>query len=304
MNAVREKWGAVIRRVVSDIIILGTGGIVLLLFRFVGDPYKRGFFCDDESLKHPFKDSTVTSAMLYGIGFVLGSVVIAVVEAMWIYGVEKTDPQQRLDINKYGKNWILIRNIYLSLIPFIFGAITEHVVTDIGKYSIGRLRPHFFDVCKVDFSKVNCSAGYIEEFECTGEDSNRIREVRLSFPSGHASFSSYVAVYLMIFLQKRLTFLFKSMIRPMLQLLIFVMAYYTCLSRVSDYKHHPTDVLAGAVVGIISAVTVAVGASDLFNMTETRQTHIEMFKNINRSGRTSGDQLRDLESTDEISVKM
>lgn len=45
-------------------------GFLILVFYLWGQPYKRGFFCDDESLKHPFKDSTVTNVMLYigGIG--------------------------------------------------------------------------------------------------------------------------------------------------------------------------------------------------------------------------------------------
>jgi phosphatidate phosphatase len=103
---------------------------------------------------------------------------IGVVEYIWIYGVKERDPQQTVDIKKYGKHWILIRDIYLSLVPYIFGAALEHIISNIGKYSIGRLRPHFFDVCKVDFSKVNCSAGYIEEFECLGDNKNRIREMR------------------------------------------------------------------------------------------------------------------------------
>ena len=33
-----------------------------------------------------------------------------------------------------------------------------------------------------------------------------------------------------------------------------MLCWYTALSRVSDYKHHPTDVLAGAVVGAVRAV--------------------------------------------------
>lgn len=41
------------------------------MFFLLGDPYKRGFFCDDESLKHPFKDSTVRNWMLYIIGLVI-----------------------------------------------------------------------------------------------------------------------------------------------------------------------------------------------------------------------------------------
>lgn len=43
-------------------------GFLILVFYLWGSPYKRGFFCDDESLKHPYKDSTVTNVMLYIIG--------------------------------------------------------------------------------------------------------------------------------------------------------------------------------------------------------------------------------------------
>lgn len=46
-------------------------GLPILAFYLWGDPYKRGFFCDDESLKHPFHDSTIRNWMLYIIGIVL-----------------------------------------------------------------------------------------------------------------------------------------------------------------------------------------------------------------------------------------
>lgn len=47
----------------------------------------------------------------------------------------------------------------------------------------------------------NCShplnlGRYIEEFSCTGDSENRIlKEMRLSFPSGHSSFSAYTMIY-------------------------------------------------------------------------------------------------------------
>ena len=74
--------------------------------------------------------------------------------------------------------WNIVRLVYLSLVPFVFGAAVEHIVTDIGKYSVGRLRPHFFSVCNIDYSKVNCTSGYIEDYECVNSESNKVREVR------------------------------------------------------------------------------------------------------------------------------
>lgn len=34
-------------------------------------PYQRGFFCNDDSIKYPFHDSTITSTVLYTVGFTL-----------------------------------------------------------------------------------------------------------------------------------------------------------------------------------------------------------------------------------------
>lgn len=50
---------------------------LLILFVTV-DPYNRGFFCDDESLMHPYKDSTVKNWMLYILGFVLPIAIVSI----------------------------------------------------------------------------------------------------------------------------------------------------------------------------------------------------------------------------------
>lgn len=68
--------------------------------------------------------------------------------------------------------------IYKAIGTFLFGAAMSQSLTDIGKYSIGRLRPHFLNVCKPDWKSINCSNGaYIENFTCTG-DPKMVNEAR------------------------------------------------------------------------------------------------------------------------------
>jgi hypothetical protein len=44
---------------------------------------------------------------------------------------------------------------------FLFGLAVTLSITEVGKLTIGRLRPHFFDVCRPDFSTINCAQGYV-----------------------------------------------------------------------------------------------------------------------------------------------
>lgn len=60
---------------------------------------------------------------------------------------------------------------------FLFGCAISQSVTDIAKVSVGRMRPHFIDVCRPDFSKINCSKGYITDYVCMGDDSD-VQEAR------------------------------------------------------------------------------------------------------------------------------
>ena len=77
----------------------------------------------------------------------------------------------------------LIIMIYKHLVTFAFGAFAQQTVTAIGKFSCGRLRPHFFDGCRPDFSQFNCTGtdglpAYVTNFECTGTDQKVLDDIR------------------------------------------------------------------------------------------------------------------------------
>ena len=46
----------------------------------LGEPYMRGFFCSDESIRHPYLDSTVPTWALILISYSLPAIIIALVE--------------------------------------------------------------------------------------------------------------------------------------------------------------------------------------------------------------------------------
>ncbi|XP_028832343.1 phospholipid phosphatase 3-like isoform X2 [Denticeps clupeoides] len=218
-------------------------------------PYKRGFHCQDESIRYRSKNGDTISDVvlsLAGIFIVILSIVVG--ESYRIHYLHQGSKA-------------FVRNPYISAIykqvgVFTFGCAVSQSFTDLAKVSVGRLRPHFLDVCRPDFTTINCSLGYITEYTCQGDD-GKVLESRKSFFSGHASFSMYTMLYLTFYLQSRLTWRGARLLRPLIQFTVLMMSLYTGLSRVSDHKHHPTDVLAGFGQGALVAYCISVSSGIL-----------------------------------------
>ena len=45
--------------------------VPILIIHLFAEPFHRGYFPDDESLKLPYKEQTISEALLAGIGFAL-----------------------------------------------------------------------------------------------------------------------------------------------------------------------------------------------------------------------------------------
>lgn len=63
------------------------------------------------------------------------------------------------------------------------------------------------------------------------------------------------------YLQSRFTWHGARLLRPLTQFTLIMMSFYTGLSRVSDHKHHPTDVLAGFLQGALVAYCIVSGST-------------------------------------------
>ncbi|XP_040914730.1 phospholipid phosphatase 1 isoform X2 [Toxotes jaculatrix] len=241
--------------VLLDIACLILAGTPLVVLNVQHSPFRRGFFCNDDSIKYPFKEDTISYQLL-------GGVMIPVTILTMIFGECLSVYLNRITSKSTFGSYVAC--VYKAIGTFLFGAAMSQSLTDIAKYSIGRLRPHFLDVCKPDWTHINCSSGaYIEDFTCTGNPT-MVNEGRLSFYSGHSSFSMYCMLFLALYLQARLQFEWARLLRPTIQFFLIAASVFTGLSRVSDYKHHWSDVLTGLLQGALMAILVVFFVSDFF----------------------------------------
>ena len=71
-------------------------------------------------------------------------------------------------------------------------------------------------------------------------------------------FTAYLMVFLALYIEAKLHLPKESkFLKIMIQTVFIMLAFYTGLSRVSDYKHHWSDVLAGFFLGtVIAFITI------------------------------------------------
>eukprot|EP00092_Neocalanus_flemingeri_P037310 GFUD01040633.1.p1 GENE.GFUD01040633.1~~GFUD01040633.1.p1 ORF type:complete len:332 (-),score=65.63 GFUD01040633.1:181-1176(-) len=254
------------------------------------DPFHRGFFCDDQNLKHPYLPQTVPIVQCVLIWAVVSVFFIVLVETLRSWAEARAGSRRSQPIADNRTPWIAVE-LYRHFGYFTLGALTCLLFTELSKYSIGRLRPHYLTLCMPNLTKELCEDrwGY-QRFVTESEDTvcqgliagtvtqKQLHEARLSFLSGHSSFSFYCAIFLIIYLQARLSsfppirnntvvsIIYRSLkvIRPFIQFAMIILAFWISLTRISNYFHHPMDVATGAFVGIIFALITLCIIADVF----------------------------------------
>ncbi|OWF43879.1 phospholipid phosphatase 1-like [Mizuhopecten yessoensis] len=248
-----RSWSTLVVDVISFSLVF----IVSLLFVFNTfnlKPFERGFFCDDQSIMYPYKDDTVSNTQAAAIAVLVFPIVAFFVEPLYVFTCMRNNNHSNWTITK-----IALKSFYSLVLLYLLGGALMQSIVAMVKLSAGRLRPNFFAWCIPDYNVTNCDVrggGHINDFVCTNTDTDAVDDAKQSFPSGHASSAvyafTYIAIYLDIRLRQQLKWrLYFRMIAPTLQSLLVIAALYVCLSRIQDNKHHPTDVLGGAVVGLV-----------------------------------------------------
>lgn len=209
--------------------------------------HEAGFFCNDQSLKYPYKRSIVSIEVVLAMSIIL---------PLFIFGVTThftdTKPPNTTSSNKF------LPRLYKTFYTYYFGISSCTSIMWVPKYLSGGLRPYFFELCQpVMADNSTCDdprnhGVFIEDYTCSAADPLP-HDVFRTFPSGHATIISYTMTYMTIFLQISVKERY-VLVRYFTQLAFICTAFYVSLSRISDHHHHPEDVAAGMVLGCTTAV--------------------------------------------------
>ncbi|GMT15278.1 hypothetical protein PFISCL1PPCAC_6575, partial [Pristionchus fissidentatus] len=168
---------------------------------------------------------------------------------------------------------------------FQLGYVMEILVNQVTKYAVGRLRPHFYTVCKPIGYNCTEPGKFIYDFKCTG-DEKEVKEARLSFYSGHSAVSMYTATFLAIYFYIRLRPFVPRIILSTLQTIVVAAALLIAYTRIQDFWHHPSDVAVGTAAGFLGGLftcyawadfrSIGAGYEPIHGEIENEDTSIEV----------------------------
>mmetsp|Transcript_31431 Transcript_31431/g.36144 ORF Transcript_31431/g.36144 Transcript_31431/m.36144 type:complete len:331 (+) Transcript_31431:114-1106(+) len=229
------------------------GYIFQLALNERGVPYQEtanGDIILDLYLNREYMDDTIPDWLLVVLCMVLPFVVILAVS---FYLKQKHD-------------------LYAGACSYLFAIGCTEFITSFVKEYVGYWRPNFYEYCGFDEDSMQC-------------DGDHEKDSRRSFPSGHASISFCGMTMISLFFLGKIglhpacfvlqnssdvryallprldnigtdqtsAYLFKKRILSIISVLPMFIAIFVSASRVHDNKHHPADVIAGAIIGMICA---------------------------------------------------
>ncbi|KAJ8260947.1 hypothetical protein COCON_G00166700 [Conger conger] len=252
-------------------------GTVLLAYCFeCTDTFSvhiQGFFCSDAELLKPYpggeESSFIPPLILYCVVAATPPATIFIGEiSMYIMkSTREALLAQEKTIVTGDCCYLnpLIRRIIRFIGVFAFGLFATDIFVNAGQVVTGNLAPYFLSVCKPNYTGTECrfnhqfiSNGNI----CTG-DQAIVEKARKSFPSKDASLSVYSAVYLTMYITSTIKTKSSRLAKPVLCLGTLCAAFLTGLNRVSEYRNHCADVIAGFVLG--SSVALFLGICVVHN---------------------------------------
>ncbi|EDW39404.1 GL23154 [Drosophila persimilis] len=266
------------RLIIDFLILLGVYGAALVVLPQQLATVQRGFHCSDPSLRYPYRQPWLTKVHLTIAVVALPAAFVLVVEMLRAAFVPSGAELKQRFVFVGARIPSFISECYKIIGVYLFGLGLSLLVIRLTKYSTGRLRPYFFDVCQPTWGEEgaeNCAdpslpgnrtSHYIEDFSCTefAASQDLLGLVRHSFPSGFVTSTWYAMAFLVFYAQARLFAPWLRLLRSTLQLACGSAALVVCWERISTYQNHLSDVAAGAAFGALLAFFVTVFVAHLF----------------------------------------
>ena len=96
----------------------------------------------------------------------------------------KMTPLHGYQLGRYNVRQEIVNFCNIFLV-FLFGAAIQQTSVNIGKFTTGRLRPHFLAACKPNYTAFSCvddfhQPQYVAEDVCTAEEEYKTLDMRYS----------------------------------------------------------------------------------------------------------------------------
>ncbi|SNX86169.1 related to DPP1 - diacylglycerol pyrophosphate phosphatase [Melanopsichium pennsylvanicum] len=197
--------------------------------------FRREFSLTDTSIQHTFAVHERVPTWLLGI---LAVLIPALIIVGFSLGISRS-----------------VWDLHNGLLGFVLANALTLTVTTIIKVCVGRGRPDLIDRCQPQSGSTNATPyGLVTDTICTvGIDNKTLRDGFRSFPSGHASTSFAGLTYLSLYLAGKLHLFDRRghAVTAWLCATPLMAATLIAVSRTMDYRHHATDVIAGALLGLV-----------------------------------------------------
>ncbi|XP_051967027.1 phospholipid phosphatase-related protein type 3-like [Xyrauchen texanus] len=239
-------------------------------------PAQVGFRCHDRSLSMPYVDSgdeLIPLLMLLSLAFAGPAASIMIGEGLLYCMQSKLKVRSGIEgsINAGGCNFnSFLRRTVRFVGVHVFGLCATALVTDVIQLATGYHTPFFLTVCQPNYTVpgVSCDKNpYITKDICSGQDQHAILSARKTFPSQHATLSSFAAVYISMYFNSTISDSTK-LLKPILVFAFAIAAALTGLTQITQYRSHPIDVYVGFFIGAGIAAYLAFHAVANFKSPE------------------------------------
>jgi len=228
--------------------------IILVFVTGITPPKPRELSWDEIDRHVPLKDETVSLRYL-----ALQSSIIPFAIVGWIIYLKLR--KEKLNSISYRRQLTIC---YRCLMSYISLMIVINSIVEISKRMFGRPRPFFLQLCYGSEEKVpelsdippllTNKVCMSVNAEVTERDLNF---ARLSFPSGHSAIAASTSIWTGLFADELIQYyrvpsgkgVFSS-----IMVLLLCNAIWIGSSRLTDNRHHPGDILAGFILGMVTAV--------------------------------------------------